>query len=110
MLRTLVSKRDTADERRTLVIAGQDTGLGGSLQYHIHRYLLDYFSDIWCTGKDRSDPYVHAIPLGLNPYYLVKAGAHEVTHMLQKKSYVLHDRHLVFTGTIVIFLCHWYNI
>jgi hypothetical protein len=99
LLQELVPKRGSnTTERRTLVVAGQDTGLGGALQYHIHRYLLDYFSDIWCTAKDRPDPFIHAIPLGLNPYYLVKAGLHDVTNMLQSESYFQQDRKLVFTG------------
>ena len=101
LLGSLVQKRATnEDERRTLVIAGQDTGLGGNLQYTVHRYLLDFFSDIWCTAKDRPDPFIQTIPLGLNPYYLVKAGVSAVTDMLTEQTRVEKERQLVFTGTV----------
>jgi hypothetical protein len=98
LLRGLVKKRSNLFERRTLVIAGEDSGLGGNVQYRAHRYLLDYFSDIWVTAKDRPDPYIRTIPLGLNPYYLVKAGLSQVTRILQDEIYYKRDRKLVFTG------------
>jgi hypothetical protein len=69
-------------QRRSLVLAGQDSGLGGKMQRYIHTNFLDYFSDIWCTAKNVPDPFVHAIPLGLNPYYVVKAGIHAVTDIV----------------------------
>jgi hypothetical protein len=72
-------------QRRSLVIAGQDSGLAGRLQKFIHTNLLDYFSDIWCTAKNKKDPFINTIPLGLNPYYIVKAGIEEVTKMVRSQ-------------------------
>ena len=89
-------------QRRSLVIAGQDSGLGGKLQRYIHKHFLNYFSDIWCTAKNRQDPFVHTIPLGLNPFYIVKAGVHEVTSFVNLYGTPTHPKRVLWSFRHVV--------
>jgi hypothetical protein len=58
------------------------TGLAGSFQEYIHKHLLDYFSDIWFEAKNRANPFVMTIPMGLTPYYVINATAGAVTRII----------------------------
>ena len=52
-------------------------------QEYIHQHLLDFFSDIWFEAKNRADPFVMTIPMGLTPFYVINATAAAVTRVIE---------------------------
>lgn len=75
-------RRLRPNQKRSLVIAGDDHNFVEATQRIVHVLFLGCFSDVWVTAKDAKDPYVQTIPVGLNAYYIVKGGIHSITSMV----------------------------